>query len=378
MEIIKAQTTDLVTTETMEIRFLGQLKSFPVQDIQNLPDIVKREILHPALNDKELGTYERKKVTKRLISMLQIKFDSKPQDAHPDDLSPQELAMAEFGSFIRQYPLTSEEVIEAYRMGARKQLLDIKGNVIQIYPNLSIIQAGEVLNSYQEYKTENQQHTKGIQKLKLLANPETTISPEEAKANNKRLLQKLADSIVENKPCGHAFLFFELVIKKGGLKSFLISTEAQNLVIRKKMKEIIDLEKRKKKSVFFNPYELNQLSGFFKSNSNEILKEIKFSFERLQAMAITQVKNDLVYNWMTKQIIKKNKMKISELKIDQEVIINAVTFLYKGIQKRRFKGVGTVLRIIFQEKDSTEEKDFDLRVFNKELKTNKDGQIEFK
>ncbi len=310
--------------------------------------------------------------------MLQIKFDVKPQDAHPDELSPQELAMAEFGSFIRQYPLTSEEVIEAYRMGARKQLLDIKGNIIQIYPNLSIIQAGEVLNSYQEYKTENHQHTKGIQKLKLLANPEPTISKEEAKANNKKLLQKLADSIIENKPCGHAFLFFEFVIKKGGLKSFLADIEAQNLVIRKKMREILEVERKKVKSVFFSPHEISRLSGFILFKNDIPFTDIKFSFERLQAMAITQVKNDLVYNWMTKQIIKKNKMKISELKIDQEVIINAVTFLYKGIQKRRFKGVGNVQRIIFQEKDSTKEKDFDLRVFSKELKTNKDGQIEFK
>ena len=354
------------------------MKSFPVQDIQSLPEIVKRDVLFPKLNDKELGSIEREKVTKRLISMFQIKFDAKPKNAHPDELSPQELAMAEFGSFIRQYPLTGEEVLEAFRMGVKKQLLDVKGNIIQIYPNLSIIQAGEVLNSYQEYKTENHQHTKGIEKLKLLANPEKQISPEEVKAQRKQLLQRLVDSAKENKPCVHSFLFFDYVVKKGGLKSFLDNKEAQKIVVHKKMKEILELEKRKKKSVFFNSYELNQLFGFFKSNSDEILKEMKFTFDRLQAMAINQVKGDLTYNWFTKQIIKNNKMKVSELKIDQEVTINATKFLYKGIQKRRFKGVGTVEKIIFQQKDSKEEKEFDVRVFSKELKVLKNGEIEFK
>lgn len=276
-----------------------------MQDIQSLPEIVKRDVLFPKLNDKELGSIEREKVTKRLISMFQIKFDAKPKDAHPDELSPQELAMAEFGSFIRQYPLTGEEVLEAFRMGVKKQLLDVKGNIIQIYPNLSIIQAGEVLNSYQEYKTENSQHTKGIEKLKLLANPEKQISPEEAKEQRKHLLKKLVDAVKENKPCEHSFLFFDYVVKKGGLKSFLGNKEAQKIVVRKKMKDLLELEKRKKKSVFFNSYEINQLTGFFQSNSDEILSEMKFSFERLQAMAITTVKGDLTYNWFKKQIKKK-------------------------------------------------------------------------
>jgi hypothetical protein len=104
------------------------------------------------LNDKEIGSIEREKVTKRLISMLQIKFEANPFDSKSTELSPQELAMAEFGSFLRQYSLTSEEVFEAYRMAVKKQLIDVNGNIIQVYPNLSIIQAGEILNSYMNYK----------------------------------------------------------------------------------------------------------------------------------------------------------------------------------------------------------------------------------
>lgn len=279
-----------------------------MQDIQSLPDIVKREILYPKLNDKEFGQSERQKLTMRLITMLSIKFDAKSEFSSKDDLSPQEIAMAEFGSFIRHYHLTTEEVLEAYRMGIRKELMDVKGKTIQVYPNLSIIQAGEILNAYQEYKIENHQHTKGHEKLKLLINPVIEPSPEEIKARRKELLKKLIDAVKENKPCAHSFLFFDYAIRKGGLKSFLDNKEAQKIVVRKKMREILEEEKRKGKSAFFSLYEINQLLRFFKSNSDEIFKEVKFAFDKLQAMAVTQVKGELAYNWFKKEIKKKEQL----------------------------------------------------------------------
>lgn len=234
--------------------------------------------------------------------MLSIKFDSKSEFSNPEELSPQEIAMAEYGSFIRQYQLTAEEVLEAYRMGIRKQLLDLKGNVIQIYPNLSIIQAGDVLNAYENYKIDNHQHTKGIEKLKLLATPKKEISPEESKAQRKQLLQKLIDAIKENKPCEHSFLFFDSVVKKGGLKSFIESEKSQKMLVDKKMKEIIMAEKMKPKSILFKPFEIKQLDLFVNDKKHETLSEISFAFKTLKAMAVTQVKDDLVYNWFKKKI----------------------------------------------------------------------------
>lgn len=359
------------------IKFQGQQKSLTVQDIQNLPDVVKREILYPKLNDKEQGASEREKLTKRLISMLQIKFEPKPARSLPEELSPQELAMAEFGSYIRRYPLTAEEVIEAYRMGIDKNLLDTSGNIIQVYPNLSVIQAGEVLNAYQNYKTENSLHTNGIKNLKLLLNPEKPISPEEARANRKYLLQKLGEAVIEDKPCVHAFRFFDFVVNKGGLKAFLTNEKAQIILLHNKMNEIVKVEKMKSKSVFFNLYELKQFTEYFQSGSDQIAKEMKFSYDRLQSMAITQVRNDLVYGWFKKQFIKKTKMKLSELKINQEIIINGQKFLYKGVQKRRIKGTGTVEKVVFQLPESDEEKLFDLSVMGRKIKETSTGEIEF-
>ena len=69
-------------------------------------------------------------------------------------------------------------------------------------------------------------------------------------------------------------------------------------------------------------------------------------------------------------------MKIIELKIDQEVIINSFRYQYKGVQKIRKAGFGKIEQIVFKGIDIDDEKHFNLSVMNKELKT-QNGKIEF-
>ena len=114
----------------------------------------------------------------------------------------------------------------------------------------------------------------------------------------------LLDAVEKNKPCIHAFLFFDFVIKKGGLKSFLANKEAQKIVVNRKMKEIIITEKRKQKSALFNSFEIMHLLKFFNNNENEILITVKTAYDLLQSKAIVEVKNELAYNWFKKQFQK--------------------------------------------------------------------------
>lgn len=73
-------------------------------------------------------------------------------------------------------------------------------------------------------------------------------------------------------------------------------------------------------------------------------------------------------------------MKISELKINQEVEINGHTYKYQGIKKIRMQGLGTVQKIVFEgvSKGAADEKYFDLTVGNKDLKIHDNGKIELK
>ena len=69
-------------------------------------------------------------------------------------------------------------------------------------------------------------------------------------------------------------------------------------------------------------------------------------------------------------------MKISELTINKEVYINGFPHLYKGIQKIRKPGFGTVQQIVFKDVNSGVEKHFNINLMGKQLKIN-NGLLEF-
>lgn len=71
-------------------------------------------------------------------------------------------------------------------------------------------------------------------------------------------------------------------------------------------------------------------------------------------------------------------MKISELKIDQKIIINSFKYQYKGINKIRKSGFGTVQKIVFKGVDIEDEKHFDLDLLSKDKLKEENGIIEFK
>lgn len=60
-------------------------------------------------------------------------------------------------------------------------------------------------------------------------------------------------------------------------------------------------------------------------------------------------------------------MKVKELQLEQEVVINAFKYAYKGVNKVRMSGYWAQ-KIVFKGLDTPGEKHFDLSVGNKELK----------
>ena len=63
-------------------------------------------------------------------------------------------------------------------------------------------------------------------------------------------------------------------------------------------------------------------------------------------------------------------MKVKDLEIDQEVIINVTSYKYKGIQRVHFTGIGKIQKIVFETNlgNRYDYKYFDLPVGNKDLK----------
>ena len=68
-------------------------------------------------------------------------------------------------------------------------------------------------------------------------------------------------------------------------------------------------------------------------------------------------------------------MKISELKLNQEVLIGKKPFVYKGIQKITKSGFGKVQKIVFEGKSSKDVHHLNLHEGNRTLKTDETGKL---
>ena len=262
--------------QTEMVKFLGHKISLTDLNTLNLPDIVKREVLYPKLNDKEIGSNERQKTTARIVSMFQIKFDSSQS---------QNLAMAEYGRFLQDYSLTSDEVLEAYRMVAKLQLLDHKGEPIKFYPNLSIGQAGEILKSYQEFKIENPKHTQGISQIKAFLNPPEPEPTEEQKQAERAKLRKNVENCFKKfGECEFAFLIYDDLKKEGVSEEFRKPERVEPIKNRLMAKF---LQKEITRNLFYNATELRELSDKFKANEKY----------KTPGLVVQEVKSEIIKNY---------------------------------------------------------------------------------
>lgn len=208
--------------------------------------------------------------------------------------------------FLMDYNLTATEIYQAHKMAIQRTLLDQSGNEIECLPMLSTNTTGKILKAYERYKQNDKQLEAGREQLKKILNPEPEISIEEIKAEKKKNWDALVEAVKKAEKCEHAFLFYEFAIKKGGLTSFVGNTDGQKIAIKEKMIQILVKEKKKPNSVLFNVFELKHLSEYFDDKTKAMTNDIAFAFDRLHAMAITHVKNDKVYEWVSEQIKQKN------------------------------------------------------------------------
>ncbi|PIF44326.1 hypothetical protein CLU96_1269 [Chryseobacterium sp. 52] len=222
----------------------------------------------------------------------------------------------EWISFCQGFRLTAPEIIEAYTMALKKELKifdenkaykssEYEGEFIKVYPNLSLITAGEILKAYIEHKRIDKQLERGKNMIEKFLNPPIPETKEQRKERHLKLWEQLKYSILENKKCTHAFLFYEALVKKGAFKNFVGNEAAQTVVIKQKMHRILVIESENKKTIF-NRNEIFHLKLLCKSKDYVLPDVIDFALNRLKGMAIVEVKNDLVYNHVKKQIKKIN------------------------------------------------------------------------
>lgn len=270
--------------------------SIPQQLDKNLPEIVRIEINYPKI--KAAGIEGRELVARRIISMLNVRFEkgsSVLEDGN--EISNEDLAISEFKSFIRDYDLTTEEIIKAYKLALRKELSNSKGEIINVYPNLDLIQCGEILSSYLRYKRESVEHTIGLSKIKkYLEEQKETKTPEELQKERQERFNNLVKMVIEhtgdfsNREFSIASFFYDDFKDK---MPEISKEEKQRILIAKQQIEI-NKEKKREKKLYLTKKELKK--------ADELLSSGGF-FPKghvINNLAVLEIKKELVINFILK------------------------------------------------------------------------------
>lgn len=272
------------------VNLAGVQQSVSHQVIQNLPKIVQIEICHPKLNENsDLGKQLRFQTTNRIISMLDVRFLGDTADEREQDKA---LAMSEFGTFLRSFNLTSQEVIEAYRMALARELN------YKVYPTLSLIQAGEILELYQEFKRNSHLRNSALEKLKRSFKTPKIEDSSEKERNEIGTLRRIYDELKSKGFSEESHILFSDLEKKGKLRNWDKSTKKRFFsYVKKKFIEEKRIEARSGKltSTFARKMLKNNdlINSLVRSRCREILV-CDYLIKHLQSfeLFVKSIKND--------------------------------------------------------------------------------------
>ena len=182
--------------------------------------------------------------------------------------------------FLQDYKLTAPEIIEAYKMALRRELRNDQNETIKVFPNLSLISAGEIMKAFIEFKRNSAQYQAGKEKLNELMNPEIILTPEEQEEKMKKMFDQYVFDVQNKIPNvgRRGFMFFIWLYKAEKLKEFLPSLEDLDKNQQFKMKRLVGREN--KKPLFYSLSEIKNLNRMIREGlklpvSNYVVQEIR-------------------------------------------------------------------------------------------------------
>lgn len=195
---------------------------------ESLPDIVKREIQTVKLNGPEYESMmERTVTTNRIISMLDVKFNGETEDEKNRD---KDLAKSEFATFLKSYRMTGPEVIEAYRMALTGELN------YKVYPTLSIIQCGEILEMYNSFKVNSPFRKNGLAVIKNYFESQKEKQVEDQKEIDLKFRMRVYEEIKKDGFSENLHFLYHPLMKAGKLRVWSKNDKRRFfLYVKKKM-----------------------------------------------------------------------------------------------------------------------------------------------
>ena len=246
-------------------------------NLQHLPVILLNEIQHPRFKDSG----KQVDVLNKIVRMLGVNFIDEEE---------RKISASEWISFLQEYKLTAPEIIEAYNMTLKRQLRNERNEVIRLFPNLSLISAGEIMEAFIQFKKNSHHYQSGKEALKELMNPVYEPSEEELEESKKKDFEKYIQDVRDEKPNveRRGFLFFKWLFDSGKLKDVLPSKEELKALRQAKMKELI---KRESNRLIF--YSLSEIKA---------LKKMVADGEELPVSnyVVQQIRDEIVLKYVNK------------------------------------------------------------------------------
>lgn len=183
--------------------------------------------------------------------MLGVKFEDEDED--------RQMIAVEWVNFVSEYRLTAPEIVNAYKRALRRELRNEKNEVIRLFPNLSLITAGEILTAFIEFKRASKEREVGENQLKRLMNPEIHETDEQRQERVKNALTRISEMIEDGKESqiNFGFIIFKDLLNAGKLKDVLPTKQELHKMQQSKMKKL--LARESKKPCFYRVDEIKRL-----------------------------------------------------------------------------------------------------------------------
>ena len=170
------------------------------------------------------------------------------------------------------FRITPGEIYTAFRMAIDGEILTSKGDLFELYPELSIITTGRVLQAFVEQKKlNNVSYQRSKEKLKAIYS-ENPVTESEKKEIRLKLLKIIFEELTETGTSDKTHLLFSELEQRGLI----------NISVKEK-KETYERELEK-----YIPAEINEIRTKRAMNARTLLKEFNQKLESKEPIAAVQ------------------------------------------------------------------------------------------
>lgn len=170
------------------------------------------------------------------------------------------------------FRITPGEIYTAFRMAIDGEILTSKGDLFELFPELSIITTGRILQAFVEQKKlNNDSYQRSKEKLKTIYNKQT-VTESEKKEIRLNLLKIIFDELSETGTSDKTHLLFSELEERGVIN---ISIDEKKETYQRELKKYI-------------PAEINEIRTKRAMNARTLLKEFNQKIESKEPIVAVQ------------------------------------------------------------------------------------------